>query len=336
MLKNLLIIGKNGQISKEYEMSQSMEGWLYFFLDNNQINTLSISSIEEAIADFQPTCILNLSSYNNIEKAEKEETEKAFNINALGVKNIATVCFKHHIPLIHISTNNVFSGINGSHYTETDNVNPINQYGRTKLLGEKWIQETHDWYYILRISWLYSNQGKNFYSDTIDSSQERTLMTVPSDQYSSPTSSKEVCRAIDNILLDLEKSKSGIYHFAGDGRCSLHEFASEIFSQSKIPAIVQPTTSPNSFISKDNYLSSFKFSETFNYTPLKWKIALTEMLLERRNLPIKVGDKVISDNQQFIVVSTDWLRKLARVALVQNLQKSVEVPFEFLQLHNRI
>jgi dTDP-4-dehydrorhamnose reductase len=271
-----------------------------------------------------------------VEKAEKEETEKAFNANSLGPKNLAIACNKAGIPLIHVSTDYVFDGTSNSPYTETDVENPLNQYGRTKFVGEKWIQENHDWYYIIRVAWVYSNHSKNFFSTMLNLAQERTELNVVEDQFGSPTSAKEICRAIDKVLMDLDKTKSGVYHFAGLGRTTWKDFAAEIFSQARVSIRVQGVTSaswPSKVVRPTNsYMSSEKFARTFGHFPAHWKNALREVIAERKVIPVKVGDVVMLKEIPHVIVSTDWLKKMARVAHPGNIENSVEVPFEILTL----
>ena len=137
-------------------------------------------------------------------------------------------------------------------------------------------------------------------------------------------------------LSDLDKSKSGIYHFAGLGKTTWKDFAEEIFFQTKVSVIVNSVKS-SSWYSKvsrptNSYLSSEKFAETFGYFPAHWKNALKEIIMERKIVPVKVGDFVNFENKQHIIVSTDWLKRIARIANPLDMEKSVEIPFEILSL----
>ena len=329
--KILLVAGANGQVATEYQLSTPIDDWDYVFLDKSKLDITKQSHVDQIQG---VDAILNLAAYTNVERAEKEDTERAFNVNTAGSKLLAQACNRLNIPLIHISTDYVFDGESNDAYTETDNESPINQYGATKFLGEKWIQENHDWYYIIRVSWVYSNHSKNFFTTMLNLSQERSEIAVVCDQFGSPTSSKEICRAIDAVLKKLDKSLTGVYHFAGIGKTTWKDFAQEIFYQCKIHVELKGILS-DSWPSKvkrpkNTYLSSEKFRNTFGYTPAHWKNALKEIILERKTLPVKVGDMVKTENADAIVVSTDWLKKMARVALLDNMNKSVEVPFDLL------
>lgn len=336
MKRRVIVTGANGQVATEYQLSSSSDTSDFLFLDKKELDIISLKAIKKAFKEISPEVVINLAAYTDVEKAEKEETSLAFEINATGPKNLAIECNRLNIPLIHLSTDYVFDGSSISPYTEISLENPINQYGRTKFLGEKWIQETHDWYYIIRTSWVYSNHSKNFFTSMLNLAQERHEISVVEDQFGSPTSAKELCRAIDKILENLDKEKSGIYHFSGLGRTSWKDFAVEIFNQTRVSIKVNgvPSSMWKSKVERpmNSYMSSDKFARVFGYFPAHWKNALREIVSERKIVPIKVGDTVMMDNNLHLIVSTDWLKRVARLALLPDIEKSIEVPFELLTL----
>jgi dTDP-4-dehydrorhamnose reductase len=336
MKKRVIVTGANGQVATEYQLSSVSDTSDFLFLERKELNIASSKEIKKVFKEIQPEVVINLAAYTNVEKAEKEETSLAFEANATGPKNLAVECNKMNIPLVHLSTDYVFDGSSISPYTETSLENPLNQYGRTKFLGEKWIQETHDWYYIIRTSWVYSNHSKNFFTTMLNLAQERHELSVVEDQFGSPTSAKEICRALDKVLENLQQEKSGVYHFSGLGRTSWKDFATEIFNQTRVAIKVNgvPSSSWKSKVERpvNSYMSSEKFANTFGYFPAHWKNALREVIAERKIVPIKVGDTVMMDNQLHLIVSTDWLKRVARLALPNDVEKSIEVPFELLTL----
>jgi dTDP-4-dehydrorhamnose reductase len=332
--KILLVTGANGQVAREYELSAPLPNWDYLFLSRKDLDISNLDEIRKVFKIHTIDAILNLAAYTNVEKAEKEETEKCFNANALGPKNLAIACKEQNIPLVHVSTDYVFDGKKGTPYDETDSENPLNDYGRTKFLGEKWIQECHDWYYILRVSWVYSNHSKNFFTTMLNMAQERSELNVVNDQFGSPTSAKEICKAVDKILNDLDKNKSGLYHFSGLGRTNWKDFAAEIFSQCRVSIRVNGIPS-STWVSKvqrpsDTYMDSRKFEMAFGHRPLHWKSALTEVVSERKVIPIKVGDIVKAGSIEHVIVSTDWLKRIAKLSPVDDMKKIIELPFEVL------
>jgi len=333
MSKLALVTGAGGQLATEYQLSGTLKDWNFIFASRKELDITNLEKVKNFISsDFD--AVVNLAAYTDVEKAEQKETEKCFSVNAIGSKNLAEACQIKKIPLLHISTDYVFDGKKDSPYIESDLENPINDYGRTKFVGEKWIQENHDWYYIIRTSWVYSNHANNFYTTMLNLAQERTEVNVVEDQYGSPTSTKELCRAIDAVLKDYDQKNSGVYHFSGLGKTSWKDFAEEIFYQSKISIKVKGISSSSWKTTvnrpKDSYMSSVKFLNTFGYVPLHWKLALTEIIAERTIVPIKVGDIVLAENVQHVIVSTDWLKRVAKLSPVHEMNTYIELPFELL------
>lgn len=336
MVKKAIVTGALGQLATEYQLTSPLEGWDFYFLSKKDMDITDKKNCQMLVKELEPDCIINLAAYTDVEASEKTDLDKAISVNAEGPKILAKICAESNIPLIHISTDYVFDGESENPYTERDLENPINQYGRTKFLGEKWIQENHDWYYIIRTSWVYSNHSKNFFNTMLKLAQERTSLNVIDDQWGSPTSTLELCKAIDAVLSNLEREKSGIYHFSGSGRTTWKAFAAEIFYQAKIGIKVQGISS-DSWPSKvkrprDSYMSSAKFANSFGYLPQHWKNALREIVATRKIVPIKVGDRVISDDVQHIIVSTDWLKRTAMISPVDDMKKSKEVSFDTLSI----
>lgn len=336
MNKEILVTGGNGQLATEYQVSVPTDGWNYNFFGREELDICKLHDIEKAFEQRSFDAVLNLAAYTDVEKAEKEDKEKCFNANALGPKNLAIVCKKYDVPLLHVSTDYVFDGTKKSAYVETDIENPLNHYGRTKFIGEKWVQENHSWYYILRVSWVYSNYSRNFFTNMLNLAQERTELNVVDDQYGSPTSTKEICRAIDAVVKNLSKENSGVYHFSGTGRTTWKDFTDEIFSQAKIAIRVNgvPSTAWKTKVTRpqDTYMSSEKFVRIFDYRPLHWKQALKEIMGERKIVPIKVGDIAVIGSTVHVIVSTDWLIRIAKLSPVDDMKTIIELPFDVLTI----
>lgn len=331
MNKNKLIItGASGQTAIEYMMSIPDE-WEYIFFTKDELDITDINSVRQLITPCD--CVLNLAAYTNVEKCEYEEDD-AYSVNAIGPKNLAIVCNELNIPLIHISTDYVFDGEKAEPYDETDQTHPLNIYGKSKVLGEELIAINHDWYYIIRTSWLYRNGSKNFFTTMLSLAQERSEISVVADQHGSPTSVKELCRGIDAVLKDLDKNKTGIYHFSGLGKTTWKEFAEEIFYQCRVSIIVNgiQTSDWKSNVVRplNSYMNSTKFTETFKYVPAHWKNALKEVVGEMKYLPVKVGDVVMVNKIESLIVETDYSTRIAKVSPIHDLNKVLEISFDLL------
>ena len=337
----LLVTGSDGQVGTEYQLSKPIDGWDYIFLSKKDLDITKLDDVALTLRDICPSAVLNLAAYTDVKQAEADY-EQSFRVNSIGPRNLAIVADEMGIPIIHISTEYVFDGEGGSGgtaYTETSEPNPLNNYGKTKLLGEDWIRKHAKWHYIIRSSWIYSNHGKNFYNSVLSLAQERSEINVVNDQFGSPTSAKELIRGIDKVISNMKVENSGTYHFSSLGKTSWKDFTVEIFYQAKIAVQVKgiPTDNVKAKVVRplNSWMSSEKFSETFSYVPWHWKNSLREVLSERKILPVKVGDRLASKGEELIIVSTDWLKKTARVSLLKNMKESVEVPFEILQNYDK-
>ena len=182
--------------------------------------------------------MVNAAAYTAVDDCETHFDE-AYAVNAIGPKNLAIACKKQDIPLVHISTDYVFDGSKRTPLIETDKLGPQSAYGKTKLEGEKFIQENTDKYFILRTAWLYGLHGNNFVKTMLDLAETHDEITVVNDQIGSPTYSLDLAVAITNLL---HSDKYGIYHVTNEGEISWYEFAKLIFELSNVDVNVIPVS----------------------------------------------------------------------------------------------
>ncbi len=226
--------------------------------------------------------IINCAAYTNVDKAEVEQ-DKAFKINAEGVLNISQVAHDIDAQLIHISTDYVFDGKKKEAYTESDQPNPQNVYGRSKLKGERNIEQTIANYYILRTAWLYGMNGSNFVHTMLRLFNEKDTVRVVSDQWGSPTCTVDLAKAIIAVI-DKDSSEYGIYHVTNEGRTNWYEFAKAIYAGAVARGISKREVEIVSISSKDyptrtirpqySYLSKEKFKSTFEASIATWQEGL--------------------------------------------------------------
>ncbi len=196
-------------------------------------NELQVNSVlKKECPDF----VIHCAAYTNVDKAE-DEKDLAEKINSTATEYIAKATKKIGSTLIYISTDYVFDGTKNSPYMPDDEPNPINEYGKSKLNGEKAIKKICDKYYILRTSWLYGHHGKNFV-ETMLSLKDQTELNVVDDQNGCPTWTVDLSDAIISIIE--ENPEYGIYHTCGAGSTSWYGFAKEIFKLSKIEVSLKP------------------------------------------------------------------------------------------------
>lgn len=186
--------------------------------------------------------IINCCAYTNVDKAE-EEPELAEKLNATGAMNLARVARKIGAKLIHISTDYVFNGKGTAPYLETDAKEPLGVYGKTKALGEDYIQKEMNTYYIIRTAWLYGYNGKNFVYTMTNAMNSRDEVKVVNDQKGSPTCALDLAELIVKLIKVSDKAKSffgknsapsyGIYHYTNEGETTWYDFTKEIYKLGK-------------------------------------------------------------------------------------------------------
>ncbi len=282
--KNILVIGKNGQLGKSIRriVSGTMQNNNFIFVGREELTLNNQNSINNYFNKNKFDIIVNCAAYTAVDKAE-EEQDLANQINHLAVKQLAEIATKQQSKLIHISTDYVFDGANSNPYKEADKTNPINVYGKTKLAGEKALQKIMPTNaIIIRTSWVYSEYGNNFVKTMLRLGKEQNEINVVSDQIGSPTYATDLANAILEIINNKDcQTKDGmaeIYHYSNKGKISWHEFAQEIFKITKIDCKVTPITTEqyptpakrpkNTLMNKDKIIE--KFSVEIPY----WKESL--------------------------------------------------------------
>lgn len=219
----VIVIGSNGQVGKEIIRVRDMFPELNVIgYGKEDLDITNMSSIKKCLIATNPQYVINCSAYTNVSGAEiYKQTSNA--INCEGVGYLAEVCKMIDIPLIHFSTDYIFSGKGGG-YVEDDEANPLNQYGMSKYKGECEITNIHDKYFIIRTSWVYSHYEGNFVHTILKNMIKNKSVNVVSDQYGSPTSATDLaCLALR--LCDINSDKYGTYHFSSDAEINWYTFA---------------------------------------------------------------------------------------------------------------
>jgi dTDP-4-dehydrorhamnose reductase len=225
---SILVLGSNGQLGKCLIDHYSNEDVL--FLKKKDLDILDETKLAKIIKNYRPKFVINCSAYTKVEMAEIEH-ETAELINSHAVSNISELCKQTNSILIHISTDYVFDGKLKRPFTEEDDTNPLNIYGKTKLQGEESIIKSGARYIIIRTSWVYSEYGNNFLKTMLRLGEKNEELQVINDQLGCPTYAQDIAIAIKNIIesSEFDHIDNGIYHFCGDTCCSWYEFACKIF-----------------------------------------------------------------------------------------------------------
>lgn len=229
----ILLLGKNGQLGWELHRTLSPLGQVVA-LDIPEIDLAQVESIPDLVWKIQPDLIVNASAYTAVDRAESEP-QTAMAINGLAPGLLASQAADLGAAIIHYSTDYVFDGDKGSPYLETDSPNPLNEYGSSKLAGEKSIQDVGGPYMILRTSWVYSMRGSGFVTKVLEWSHQQPELRIVSDQIANPTWARMLAEVTSQLIVmagdDLSAwllERCGIYHLAGDGYTSRMDWADAI------------------------------------------------------------------------------------------------------------
>jgi dTDP-4-dehydrorhamnose reductase len=295
----ILLTGRNGQVGGDlYPLLTSMGEVLA--TDRATLDLTDGNKIRERIEQFRPDVIINAAAYTAVDKAEREpELAHAINATAPGV--LAEESARCGALLVHYSTDYVFDGTKLEPYVESDPINPLNVYGRTKAAGEQAIRNSGCDHLILRTSWVYSPRGSNFLLTILRLARERDELRIVDDQIGAPTSSEAIATATTQLLKQLlvrgrERFKeSGTYHLTADGHCSWFEFANEIIRSIPddglrvrkvigIPSSEYPTPARRPL---NSGLNCSRIFQAFGIKTTDWRTALYSVLksIHSLNLP---------------------------------------------------
>jgi len=287
----ILVTGKNGQLGRSIQkIIPNFDHHEFTFVGREEFDLSSLENISKYFdTNSQFDVIINCAAYTAVDRAE-EEADLADQINHLAVKQLAKIANSQNAKFIHISTDYVFDGQNESLYLESDNPNPINVYGKSKLLGERAILEIMtDNALIIRTSWVYSEFGNNFVKTMLKIGSKKDELNVVSDQTGSPTYAIDLAEAILNIVSNDNFKKTifstEIFHFSNSGETVWSSFANEIFKLANLNCKVIPIKSEQYPVAakrpKNSTLNKTKIIKIFRINLTPWRVSLERCL---RNL----------------------------------------------------
>jgi dTDP-4-dehydrorhamnose reductase len=229
----ILITGANGQLG--HELQQVLRDHQLTLADMPDFD-LTKPGVETHTKTARPDVVIHAAAYTDVDGAEREP-ERAMAVNAEGTERVAKAAAEVGARLLYLSTDYVFDGRQGVPYRETDEPHPVNEYGRSKLEGERRALAYCPDTLVVRTAWLYGVHGKNFVKTIMRQAFEQKELRVVSDQRGSPTHAGDLALAIGRIL---ELKLKGIVHATGSGDCTWYEFAREIVSLMGSSARVLP------------------------------------------------------------------------------------------------
>ncbi|MCP4420809.1 MAG: dTDP-4-dehydrorhamnose reductase [Chloroflexi bacterium] len=228
----ILITGGAGQLGTALQTELTQHELLPIDLPDVDITDKKV--LFTAVSNFKPRVLIHCAAYTDVDGCAKNP-ELAYKVNGLGTQNIALACQKYGVAMVHISTNEVFSGDNPAGYEEWMPRNPANAYGRSKAAAEAHVQNLLRNYYIVRIAWLYSAQGRNFIHAILQRARQTGQLRVVTDEIGNPTYAQDLAKALGQLI---ETEQYGIYHLVNNGSCSRWAFANEILRLAGLDEVV--------------------------------------------------------------------------------------------------
>lgn len=227
----LLVTGRDGQVVRALLASSGGDVEV-IALGRPELDLSKPETLDAVVRAARPDVIVNAAAYTAVDKAEEEEA-LATTINGVAAGALARIADDLGAPIVQISTDYVFDGAKPSPYVETDPVAPIGAYGRAKLAGERAVAAATPRHAILRTSWVYDAQGKNFLKTMVRLAETRDELGVVADQVGAPTYAPDIAAAViavaRNLRDDPRPERCGVFHMTGAGETSWAGFAREIF-----------------------------------------------------------------------------------------------------------
>ena len=292
-MKKILQIGTIGQLGWELLRTCAPLGEVVA-LDYPDVDLSDSNGLRELVRSVKPDIIINAAAYTNVDKAESEP-ELARAINAIGPGVLAEEAKKIDAVLVHYSTDYVFDGTKGSPYVETDQPNPLNVYGQTKLEGEQAVAASGCVNLVLRTSWVYSMRQGGFVTKVLQWARTQEVMRVVDDQISGPTSARLLAEMsalllakLDYCAYDWLEANSGVFHIAGDGACSRYEWAQKILQldphkEEQVVKTLERASSSEFPVPAErpmiSVLNNDKLEKTFGLRLPSWEVGLRLTLI---------------------------------------------------------
>jgi dTDP-4-dehydrorhamnose reductase len=283
---SILVTGAGGQLGQDMVKACEQR---YIPCIPAGSGTLDITCFQD-ITDFvdqrpKITAIINCAAYNAVDDAE-QHWKKAFLVNGIGVRNLTIAANSHRVPLVHFSSDYVFDGRQDIAYTIGDRPNPVSMYGKSKLLGEQFVRDLAERYYLIRVSWVFGRGNTNFAKKILEWSGEKRQLRVVDDQVASPTYTVDLAGATLDLL---NSGRFGLYHITNSGYCSRYAWAAFILEKTGWSGELRPAKSgdfpTNARRPPFSVLDNFGTEETLGYSLPSWQDATNRFLKELEAIP---------------------------------------------------
>jgi dTDP-4-dehydrorhamnose reductase len=271
----ILITGAAGMLGSDVRATCEARGHERLAITRAQLDITDAAAVQEAVARVRPDAVINCAAWTNVDGAE-DHREAALAANGAGAGHVARAATANGAWTVHVSSDYVFDGRKTTPYRESDEVNPLSAYGRSKLDGEREVvsaaPESHT---IVRSSWLFGTAGKCFPKTILRLAREREELTVVADQIGCPTYTGHLARALVELA---EAAPLGVLHVASAGSCSWFEFAREIVASGGADCEVRPITTEQYLLPAPRPAYSVMVSERGAPTLPGWRQGLHEFI----------------------------------------------------------
>lgn len=280
-LMKIFVTGADGALGAAMQTVLRRESIQFLATDINQLDIVDFRKVNETLLKYRPDVILHFAAVSNVDSCEQDK-DLAFRVNALGTLGLATTSRKIGAKFLYISTNFVFDGRKEESYNEYASPGPVNEYGRTKLLGEYYVRDLCDKYYIVRTSWLFGEKSKTFVSQFICEENKPASINVICDQFASFTYTADLAESINLIM---RSENYGFYHIVNKNSGSWLDFALKAKEFMHFKTELNPIKSEelNLPASRPRYspLESHNYEFLFGRTMRPWDQALSAFIKSR-------------------------------------------------------
>jgi dTDP-4-dehydrorhamnose reductase len=285
---DILVTGGRGQVGLELQRHAWLSGLKPFFPGRDEFDLRDVAAISRMISSRPWRAVINTAAYTSVDAAE-DDVASAWTLNALAPAVLGAETAKANIPLLHLSTDYVFSGAKPEPYVEDDSVGPLGVYGASKEGGEQAVRTGNPRHVIVRTSWVVSEHRNNFLKTMVCLASERSALRIVADQYGCPTSARDLAGALVEIAVRLAAGTSaptGTFHLTNSGETSRHGLATEIirlaFRGRAGAPIVEPIATANcptrARRPANSRLATDKIAQAYGITLRSWQEATSEIV----------------------------------------------------------
>jgi dTDP-4-dehydrorhamnose reductase len=276
-----LITGARGQLATAIIGLLEKKSADYKAFDEVALDITSPAAVSEAIDAGRPDVVINCAAYNAVDDAE-QHWQRAFEINGVGVRNLAIACEKADAALVHFGTDFVFDGTKGSPYTIVDAPHPLSKYGESKLLGEMYVRDLMKRFFLIRLSWVFGSGDFSFPTKVLQWAAKNSKLRIVDDQVASPAFAGDLSGAVLDLI---GTGAYGLYHMTNSGSCSRYEWARFILDRKHWHGELEParTAEFNTAARRPPFsvLENFPLKETIGYLLPSWQEATEEFLAQK-------------------------------------------------------